>query len=78
MIAALLRSIAVLAEPPMRRVVAFSLGLAVLAFAVLWLAVAAALYHAALFDWRPLNWLVDLLGGVAVLVISLAPLPGGR
>jgi CysZ protein len=70
MIAALLRSIAVLAEPPMRRVVAFSLGLAVLAFAVLWLAVAAALYHAALFDWRPLNWLVDLLGGVAVLVIT--------
>ena len=78
MIAALLRSIAVLAAPPMRRVVALSLGLAILAFAVLWLAVAAALYHAALFDWRPLNWLVDLLGGLARAGDELAALPGGR
>jgi uncharacterized protein involved in cysteine biosynthesis len=54
----------------MRRVVALSLGLAVLTFAMLWLAVAAVLYHTTLFDWRPLNWLVDLLGGLAVLVLS--------
>ena len=47
-----------------------SLGLAVLTFAVLWLAVAAALYNTAFFDWRPLNWLVDLLGGLVVLVLS--------
>jgi uncharacterized protein involved in cysteine biosynthesis len=70
MIIALFRAIAVLAAPPMRRVVALSLGLAILSFAVLWMSVAAALYHAALFDWRPLNWLVDLLGGLAVLVLS--------
>lgn len=54
----------------MRRVVALSLGLAVLTFAMLWLAVAAVLYHTTLFDWRPLNWLVDLLGGLAVLILS--------
>lgn len=54
----------------MRRVVALSLGLAVLTFAVLWLAVAALLYHASLFDWRVLNWLVDLLGGLAVLGLT--------
>jgi uncharacterized protein involved in cysteine biosynthesis len=70
MVTALLRAVAALSAPPMRRVVALSLGLAVLVFAVLWLAVAAALYDTALFEWRPLNWLVDLLGGLAVLVLS--------
>jgi CysZ protein len=70
MLVALLRAIAALAVPPMRRVVALSLGLAVLIFALLWLAVAAALYDTALFAWRPLNWLADLLGALAVLVLS--------
>jgi CysZ protein len=70
MVIALFRAVGVLAAPPMRRVVALSLGLAVLTFAVLWLAVAAILYPTALFEWRPLNWLVDLLGGLGVLVLS--------
>jgi CysZ protein len=70
MVTALLRAISALPAPPMRRVVARSLGLAVLTFAALWLAVAAALYNTAFFDWRLLNWLVDLLGGLAVLVLS--------
>jgi len=54
----------------MRRVVGLSLALAVLTFALLWLVVAAALYDTVLFGWRPLNWLVDLVGGLAVLVLS--------
>jgi CysZ protein len=70
MVIALFRAVGVLAAPPMRRVVALSLGLALLTFAVLWLAVAAILYHTAFFEWRPLNWLVDLLGGLGVLVLS--------
>jgi CysZ protein len=70
MVAALLRAISALGEPAMRRVVGLSLALAVLVFAVLWLAVAAVLYQTTFFDWRPLNWLVDLLGGLAVLVLS--------
>jgi uncharacterized protein involved in cysteine biosynthesis len=70
MVAALLRAIAALGAPPMRRVVILSLALAVLSFAVLWLAVAAFLYHSAWFDWRPLNWLIDLLGGLGVLFVS--------
>jgi CysZ protein len=70
MLVALLRAIGALAEPPLRRVVALGLGLAVLTLALLWLAVAAALYQAHLFAWRPLNWLVDLLGGLAVLGVS--------
>jgi CysZ protein len=70
MLGAFFRAVAALAEPPMRRVVVLSLGLAVLTFAVLWLGVAEILYHTSLFDWRPLNWLVDLLGGLAVLILS--------
>jgi CysZ protein len=70
MVTAFFRALAALFEPPMRQVVALSLGLAVLTFAMLWLAVAAVLYYTNFFDWRLLNWLVDLLGGLAVLVLS--------
>src|SRR5215831_16670928 len=70
MVGALFRAIAVLGERPMRRVVALSLALAVLTFAVLWLAIAALLYRTSFFDWRVLNWLLDLLGGLAVLGLT--------
>jgi CysZ protein len=70
MIAAFCRAIYALTLPPMRRVVALSLGFAALTFAALWIAVANVLYNAAFFEWRPLNWLVDVLGGLAVLVLS--------
>jgi uncharacterized protein involved in cysteine biosynthesis len=70
MVIAFFRAVGALPEPPMRRVVALSLALAVLTFAVLWLAIAATLYHTAFFDWRLLNWLVDLLGGLAVLGLT--------
>src|ERR1700751_5866089 len=52
MLGAFFRAVAALAEPPMRRVVVLSLGLAVLTFAVLWLGVAEILYHTSFFDWR--------------------------
>ena len=70
MLTALLRAVSALPEPPLRRVIGLSLMLAVLTFAATWLAIAALLYDTALFEWRPLNWLVDLLGGVAVLLLS--------
>ena len=70
MVLALSRAIGALAMPPMRRVVGLSLAFAVLCFAGLWLAVGAILTHTAFFGWRPLNWLVDLLGGVGVLLLS--------
>jgi CysZ protein len=54
----------------MRRVVALSLALAVVTFAVLWFAMAVLLYRTALFDWRLLNWVVELLGGLAVLGLT--------
>src|SRR5215468_11111386 len=70
MVSALFRAIGALAEPTMRRVVALSLGLAVLTLVLLWFAIAALLYRTSFFDWRVLNWLVDLLGGLAVLGLT--------
>jgi CysZ protein len=70
MLTAFLRAVYVLAMPQMRRVVVLSLGLAMLTFVLLWLAVAGVLYDTALFEWRPLNWLLDLMGGLAVLGLS--------
>jgi uncharacterized protein involved in cysteine biosynthesis len=70
MLSAFCRAVYVLSTPPMRRVVALSLGLAMLTFALLWLTMAAVLYHTAIFEWRSLNWLLDLMGGLAVLGLS--------
>ena len=70
MLTALCRAVYALSMPPLRRIVALSLALAVLTFALLWLAVARVLYNTAFFEWRPLNWLADLMGGLAVLGLS--------
>ncbi|HZT87068.1 MAG TPA: EI24 domain-containing protein [Stellaceae bacterium] len=70
MIAALARALSQLLLPPLRRVVALSLGIAVLTFALLWFGVAVVLGHASFFAWRPLDWLADLLGAVAVLLLT--------
>src|SRR5437763_11511981 len=70
MVVAFFRAVGALSQPPMRRVVALSFALAVLTFAVLWLVVAAIFYHTAFFDSRLLNWLVNLLGGLAVLGLT--------
>jgi len=70
MIAALIRAVAELFTPPLRRVVALSLALAAASFALLWLAVAVVLRQMSFFAFRPLDWLVDLLGALAVLGLS--------
>jgi len=70
MVVALYRALCALSAPPLRRVVALGLGCAALTFAMLWFTVAGVLYNTALFEWRPLNWLVDLMGGLAVLALS--------
>jgi CysZ protein len=70
MLAALFRAIAALSAPPLRRVVAVSLALATASFVVLWFAVAYTLYYSSWFGWRALDWLVNLLGAVAVLGLS--------
>jgi CysZ protein len=70
MLGALCRAVSALSMPPLQRVLALSLALAVLSFALLWFGIAGVLYHTEFFGWRPLNWLLDLLGGLAVLVLT--------
>jgi CysZ protein len=70
MIAALLRAFAALPTPPLRRVVLLSLALALATFALLWISAAVLLDNTALFGWSPLNWLVNILGALAVLALS--------
>jgi len=70
MFAALCHAVSALSMPSLRRVVAVSLALALLIFAVLWAGIARFLYDMAFFGWRPLNWLLDLLGGLAVLALT--------
>src|SRR6185312_7619427 len=75
MISALLRALADLSDPAVRRLTAFGLALSMVIFLLVWTAVAILLAHTALFGWAPLNWLVDLLGGLAVLVVSWLVFP---
>ncbi len=70
MVTSLLRAFIALGAPALRRIVALGLGLAALSFALLWFAAAVALHDAARFAWRPLDWLVEALGGLAVLGLS--------
>ena len=70
MLSAFVRAVTALAMPPLRRVIAASLALAVLSFVALWLAVAVALDHGVSLGWAPLDWLVELLGAAAVLALS--------
>ncbi len=70
MVSALLRALFALATPPLWRIMGIGLALSASTFALLWLAVAAVLYRTAFFAWRPLDWLVDALGGVTILALS--------
>ena len=70
MVFALFRAFGNLFAPALRRIVGLSLALAAASFVVLWLALAIVLDHGARFGWRPLDWVVDLLGAVATLVLS--------
>ena len=70
MLAALIRAVEDLFTPPLRHVVMLSLALAVACFAGLWIAIALMAHNTSLFGWWPLDWIVDLLGALAVLFLS--------
>lgn len=70
MLVALLRALANLSTPALRRFVVLGLGLALTSFVALWIGIAVLLGRTTLFAWGPLEWLVDVLGAVAVLVLS--------
>jgi uncharacterized protein involved in cysteine biosynthesis len=70
MLGSLLRAFTELFSPPLRAVVGISLGIAVLAFTVLWLAIALILAHTSMIGWPALDWVINLLGVVGVLLLS--------
>jgi CysZ protein len=70
MLNALYRAIAVPFAPPVRRIVGVSLLLAAASFSIVAAATVFVLHRAAPFAWHPLNWLLDLTGGIAVAVLS--------
>ena len=70
MLVALIRAIEELFTPPLRRVVVLSLALAVASFAALWIGIAILVHNTTLFGWWPLDWLIDLFGALAILLLS--------
>ncbi len=75
MVSALVRAFADLLAPAVRRLTAFGLALALASFMLVWTVIAILLARTAPFEWGPLNWLVDILGGLAVLVVSWLVFP---
>ena len=56
--------------PPIRKVIALSLAIAIATFIVLWIVVALTLSHLPIVGWRAVNWLIDTVGAVGVLFLS--------
>jgi CysZ protein len=70
MLNAFLRALGDLLSPPLRKIVALSLAIAVGTFVALWIGVAVLLGHLPSVGSRPVNWLIDLLGAVGVVLLS--------
>jgi uncharacterized protein involved in cysteine biosynthesis len=70
MLAALIRAVAELSAPPLRRLVGLCLAVAVASFILLWLVVAFLLAHSIHAGWRPLDWVVQRLAAGGVLGLS--------
>jgi len=70
MLNAFFRALGDLLSSPLRRVAALSLTLAIATFIVLWIVVAFALGHLPTVGWRAINWLINLIGAVSVLLLS--------
>ena len=70
MVSALLHAFADVSAPTVRRFTVLGLALALACFMLVWTVTAILLARTSLFGWGPLNWLVDILGGLAVLVVS--------
>jgi CysZ protein len=70
MLNAFSRALGDLFSPPLRKVIALSLAIAIATFIALWIVVALALGHLPTVGWRAVNWLIDLVGAVGVLLVS--------
>jgi uncharacterized protein involved in cysteine biosynthesis len=76
MIPAFARALAQLGDPAFRRPIGLSLALAALVFAVLWLAVWFVLTRTALSELGWIETTLDLLGGLAAVVLTFILFPG--
>jgi uncharacterized protein involved in cysteine biosynthesis len=76
MISAFIKALAQLEDPAFRRPIGWSLGLAALAFAALWLAVWLVLQHTTITAWPWLDSMIEVLGGLAAIVLTFLLFPG--
>jgi CysZ protein len=76
MFSAFAKAIAQLEDPAFRRPIAWSLGLAALVFAGLWLAVWLILGHTTITSWPWVDTTLDVLGGLAAIVLTFVLFPG--
>lgn len=76
MVVALLRVLEQLTDPAIRRVLLLSLLGGLIGFVLLVFAAGWMLTHTRLFDWGWLEWGIDLLGGLAALVLAYLMFPG--
>ncbi len=76
MIPAFARALAQLGDPALRRPIVASLALAALVFAALWLAVWFLLTRTALSQFGWIETTLDVLGGLAAIVLTFVLFPG--
>jgi CysZ protein len=76
MIPAFAKALGQLGDPAFRRPIGWSLALAALVFAVLWLAIWFVLTHTAISELRWIDMTVDVLGGLAAVVLTFVLFPG--
>ena len=75
MLKPLFKAIAQLSDPRVRGVVWKSIGSALVVFVALWLGLGFALAETQLFSWGWLEAAIDLLGGLAALVLTFILFP---
>ena len=76
MLSAFAKALAQFGDPAFRRPIGWSLGLAALAFAALWLALGFILQHTTITAWPWINTAIEVLGGLAAIVLTFLLFPG--
>jgi uncharacterized protein involved in cysteine biosynthesis len=76
MISAFAKALAQFGDPAFRRPIGWSLALSALAFAALWLAVWMVLRHTSITAWPWLDSTIEVLGGLAAIVLTFVLFPG--
>jgi uncharacterized protein involved in cysteine biosynthesis len=76
MFSAFAKALAQLGDPAFRRPIGWSLGLAALVFAGLWLTAWFVLRHTSITTWPWVDTTIDVLGGLAAIVLTFVLFPG--